>query len=125
MENKIEFNLELYNSGEYDVVTREGLPVKIAGVNNDAIDSNKIAGWVDTIVRWWHINGCLYRDGKSVYDLFLIPKKKIIKGWVNLYGENNILSSLILYKTKEYAIKNKCEGATGVAYIEAEITPTK
>ena len=29
MKNKIKFNLELYNSGEYDVVTREGLPVKI------------------------------------------------------------------------------------------------
>ena len=80
MENKIEFNLEKYNSGEYDVVTRSGKPVKIAGVNNDAMDYNKIAGWVDKVLQAWFINGFIYRGDKSGYDLFLIPKNKIIKG---------------------------------------------
>ena len=43
--DKIKFNLELYNSGEYDVVTREGKPVKIAGVDEEANKYCQLLGW--------------------------------------------------------------------------------
>lgn len=123
MENKIEFNLEKYNSGEYDVVTREGLSVHIAGVNKQANKYCKVVGWIDKEIYAWMLNGKDFEGGKSGYDLFLIPKKKIIKGWANVYSGGTYL--LNLYETKEEAIERQDKGAIGIVYIETELIPIK
>src|SRR5574343_1260631 len=127
MENKIEFNLELYNSGEYDVVTRNNRSVKIAGVNEEANKFHQVTGWIDNEVsRTWSLNGITndWSDG-SPSDLFLIPKKKIIKGWANVYVERGRYELSIVRETKEEAINIQAKGAIGLVYIETELITNK
>lgn len=114
MKNKIKFDLELYNSGEYDVVTREGKPVKIAGVNKEADKFHQVTGWVDNkVIRTWSLDGVTNDwNGITPIDLFLIPKKKIIKGWINIYT---------IYETKDEAIKNQSKEALGPIYMDIEL----
>ena len=93
--DKIEFDLELYNSGEYDVVTRRGKPVKIAGVNEEANKFHQVTGWSNGYSYGWSLTGQFTGEGyKSDNDLFLIPKKKIIKGWANVYVERGSSRSI-------------------------------
>ena len=127
MENKIEFDLEKYNSGEYDVVTREGLSVKIAGVYEEANTHHQVSGWFDGRVRSWATNGRYFVERMSDYDLFLIPKKKIIKGWANVYqyNDNALFFSRNIRETKEDTIKAQGHNAIGIVYIETELIPIK
>lgn len=125
MENKIEFDLELYNSGEYDVVTRSGKPVKIAGVNDEAGRYYQVVGWIIVDPASWSTNGMFYHGESSEKDLFLIPKKKIIKGWANVYVDRGRYELSIVRETKEEAINIQAKGAIGLVYIEAELIPNK
>ena len=125
--DKIEFDLELYNSGEYDVVTREGLPVKIAGVDDESKECHKVIGWAGGYTYGWSLSG-RYTDKNydSPSDLFLIPKKKIIKGWANVYVERGRYELSIVRETKEDAIKAQGHhNAIGLVYIETELIPNK
>ena len=127
--DKIEFDLELYNSGEYDVVTREGLPVKIAGVDDESKECHKVIGWAGGYTYGWSLSG-RYTDKNydSPSDLFLIHKKKIIKGWANVYqyNDNALVFSGNIRETKEDAIKAQGHhNAIGVVYIETELIPNK
>lgn len=125
MENKIQFDLEKYNSGEYNVVTREGLPVKIAGVNEEAAEFKRVVGWICGVIFSWSLNGIYSKSGESKYDLFLIPKKKIIKGWANVYIIGDKYRFSIVRETKEETIMNEGPDSIGVVYIETELIPTK
>ena len=126
--DKIEFDLELYNSGEYDVVTREGVPVKIAGVDDESKECHKVIGWAGGYTYGWSLSG-RYTDKNydSPSDLFLIPKKKIIKGWANVYqyNDNALYLSGNIRETKEDAIKAQGHNAIGVVYIETELIQNK
>lgn len=80
MENKIEFNWEKYQSGEYDCITRDGRKVEQLHWIDDAF--YQICGKIDGISESWSING-VYINGVfnsridiSNSDLFLIPKEK-------------------------------------------------
>ena len=123
--DKIEFDLELYNSGEYDVVTRSGLPVKIAGANKEASKYCQLLGWDKGAAFSWSINGKFRDEYESDLDLFLIPKKKIIKGWANVYVERGRYELSIVRETKEEAINIRAKGAIGLVYIETELIPNK
>lgn len=74
------FTLEGYESGEYDVVTRESKSVRIAGVNFDAIEGHQIIGWLafrvdSTEVYAWNLDGKLYGWSNDYpHDLFLTLK---------------------------------------------------
>ena len=127
MKNKIKFNLELYNSGEYDVVTREGVPVRIAGANKEASKYCQLLGWDKGAAFSWSINGKFRDEYESDLDIFLIPKKKIIKGWANVYqyNDNALVFSGNIRETKEDAIKAQGHNAIGVVYIETELIPNK
>ena len=123
--DKIEFDLELYNSGEYDVVTRSGLPVKIAGANKEASKYCQLLGWDKGAAFSWSINGKFRDEYESDLDIFLIPKKKIIKGWANVYVERGRYELSIVRETKEEAINIRAKGAIGLVYIETELIPNK
>lgn len=77
MENKIEFNWEKYQSGEYDVVTRDGKKIEqLHKFNMDC--SYSICGVINgnNYVAEWHKNGNYWDDGdENENDLFLIPKE--------------------------------------------------
>jgi len=72
------FTIEKYESGEYDVVTRDQKPVRIAGKNLDAIEGHQLIGWLafrkdSTEVYAWNLDGKLYGWLGTDYphDLFL------------------------------------------------------
>ena len=75
------FTLDKYESGEYDVVTRESKPVRIAGINLDASEGHQLIGWLEfrrdsTEVYAWNLDGKLYGWSGVEYpqDLFLTIK---------------------------------------------------
>lgn len=78
MENKIEFNWEKYQSGEYDCVTRGGRKVERLdkfGVESSCGFYGVING--DTYARnWYKYGNYWYDEDKCEFDLFLIPKEK-------------------------------------------------
>ena len=72
------FTINEYESGEFDVVTREGKPVRIAGKNLDAVEGHQLIGWLafrkdSTEVYAWNLDGKLYGWLGTDYphDLFL------------------------------------------------------
>lgn len=76
---KIEFSLDLYKTGKYDVVTREGIPVEIKftdGYNPypivGCVVDSKNGGWLGA----WGITGNYYEDKDCEYDLFLVEKEQ-------------------------------------------------
>lgn len=115
---KIKFDYEKYLTGDYDVVTRGGMEVKIAGHNPHANTFAKITGWVDNTPESWGENG-YYVEAEHNLDLFLIPKKRIVKGWANVYTYDIIGG--VLYPTKEDAQKGAISGCIGLIYIESEL----
>lgn len=88
MKEKIPFNLEKYNTGEYDVVTREDRPARI--ICTDAKGSqasqpivalvsyrcSRFSDSIEEIVHWYNNTGGYFDYGTNALDLFLIPKKK-------------------------------------------------
>lgn len=76
MENKIEFNWEKYQSGAYDVVTRDGR--KVEQLHKFDVSGNyPFFGVCNDTVYNWYSNGLIWDDGElTETDLFLIPKVK-------------------------------------------------
>lgn len=73
MENKIEFNWEKYQSGEYDCITRDGRKVKqLHLVECDA--DYPLRASIDGVLRLFRNNGKFLDNIREAYDLFLIPK---------------------------------------------------
>jgi hypothetical protein len=77
----IEFNLEKYESGDYDVVSRDNKEVIISGINKDASNGHQIIGWYsyregDNEIYGWDLDGKLYgwKGTDYPYDLFLTLK---------------------------------------------------
>jgi hypothetical protein len=72
------FTLAGYESGEFDVVTRDQKPVRISGINLDASEGHQLIGWLEfrkgsTEVYAWNLDGKLYGWIGTDYphDLFL------------------------------------------------------
>jgi hypothetical protein len=72
------FSKEKYESGEYDVVTRDGKEVVIAGFKLDAMKGHQVVGWLTfregaNEVYGWDLKGKLYGWDEIEYphDLFL------------------------------------------------------
>lgn len=79
------FNLEKALAGE-PVVTRNGLPVRISGYLDNALEFHKLTGWVfmpDNITTMsWEPFGCA-SNAEGPMDLFMASVKK--KGWINIH----------------------------------------
>lgn len=74
MNNKIQFSIEAYNTGKYDVVTRDGVPVEIKFT--DGRHPYPILGYVGeyyTPMPFYH-NGQVYKEAIDSIDLFLVEK---------------------------------------------------
>ena len=75
MGNKIEFNWEKYQSGEFDCITRDGRKVEQLHWIEDYF--YPICGNIDGMFIKWSINGVYnIRINQSNSDLFLIQKSK-------------------------------------------------
>lgn len=93
MENKIEFNWEKYQSGEYDCVIRDGIKVEqLHKFNMDC--SCSIYGVIkgESYVRNWYNNGNHWDDNDMhSSDLFLIPKEKEAPSGLYTMTENGLV----------------------------------
>jgi hypothetical protein len=93
MENKrIPFDWEKYQSGEFEVVCRDGeKPEQLT--YNSKTESYPIAAWVGVRICTFDNKGKYDLYGKEhSYDLFLIPKLKKFQAWVNVYDTGAAIS---------------------------------
>lgn len=75
MENKIEFNWETYQTGNYDCITRDGR--KVEQLHKFDLDGKSIFGVMNRCIFNWLNNGIYWYDGKeSRDDIFLTLKAK-------------------------------------------------
>ena len=102
MENKrIPFDLEKYQSGEYEVVCRDGSIPEMITYNPNA-KNFKIGAWVDNELERFLLDGSYQSNrSQSAIDLFLIPKPKRFQAWVNLYSNGLSLTYRSEYIAKE------------------------
>lgn len=112
---KYDFTLERYNSGEYDLITRDDRPAKIADIDHTANNSDAIIGRVNGKAESWTINGKYMEGETNAADLFLKIKSKIIhinitrnkEGKIQCYCNEhqqpklNKVTTLIEYFTRE------------------------
>ena len=104
MENKrIPFDLEKYQSGEYEAVCRDGSKDIIIGAYNPNAKDYKLAAWVESELYCYTENGLINKeiDFTTQQDLFLIPKAKKFQSWVNLYSDGLSLTYRSEYIAKE------------------------
>ena len=94
MENKrIPFDWEKYQSGEYQVVCRDGsIPEQIVYYSN-AVSKYKLVALVCGTLETFTEDG-FWKQSKeeSEYDLLLIPKPKKFLAWVNVYDTGAAVS---------------------------------
>jgi hypothetical protein len=103
MENKrIPFDWDKYQSGEYEVVCRDGSIPEMITYNPNAKETAKIAMWVDGQLYPRFENGQTWQDLEGTLDIVLIPKPKKFQAWVNCYDNGNITYHLIESESKEY-----------------------
>ena len=91
----VEFNLEKYNSGNYDVILGNGEPVKIAAIN--PAEKYAILGWSGGDSYAWEIDGSYGVLGNNTFRLYLTPIKTKVhitvtrtkNGVINVYGSTD------------------------------------
>lgn len=88
-ENRIPFDWDKYQSGEYEAICRNARNPEDLAYN---AKYDKITAWINGNIKEFSANG-KYRndDFNSDYDLFLIPKPKKFQKWINLYSDGNTL----------------------------------
>ena len=91
---RIQFNIEAYNTGKFDVVTRDGESVRIIAIENEL--KQPVIGIHNGDVNVWGINGNYspHISNKYKFDLLLTPKTETV--WENHYKTT--------FKTKEEAM---------------------
>lgn len=101
--NRIPFDWEKYQSGEFEAVCRDGKKVLIAGYNPKALDREQILGWLDAEGSLsWNSNGLWDNGEECDFDIFLTPKPKKFQAWVNLYSNGNLTYHLIESESESY-----------------------
>ncbi len=103
----IQFNLQKWQTGEYDVFTRDGKEVTKLTRFETARSAFRLAGVVEEIILKWMENGCCYQNSINPKgnDLFLRPKVKT--RWYNVFEGNDGVHFINVnaFNTKEEAIK--------------------
>lgn len=81
MSEKIKFDWDLYKSGKYEVINRNGERVKkvFKAPQEEFYDSEyPLTAFIDGNWETYRLDGCYYLDGDySMYDIFLVKKKKV------------------------------------------------
>jgi hypothetical protein len=92
-QKRIPFDWEKYQSGEYQVVCRDGsIPEQIVYYSN-AVSKYKLVALVCGTLETFTEDG-FWKQSKeeSEYDLLLIPKPKKFQAWVNVYDTGAAVS---------------------------------
>jgi hypothetical protein len=89
----INFDLEKYNSGNYNTVLGNGSPVTIGAINPE--QDFAILGWANGYSFAWHMGGIYDATSTdNTFTLYLTPKKTTVhitvtrtkEGKINVYG---------------------------------------
>ena len=88
----LNFDLEKYNTGNFDVVLGNGDKVKIAAINPE--EKYAILGWASGASYAWEIDGSYGVLGNNTFRLYMSPKKTTVhitvtrnkNGKINVYG---------------------------------------
>ena len=105
------FDLKLAKAG-HPVCTRDGNSARIICFDANNVGFPIIA--LVTIDNCEHMesytpNGTFYKDEeKDGFDLMMVSEKK--EGWINIYQYAHQYNSGSIYKTKDEALKHKCDG---------------
>jgi hypothetical protein len=92
---RIPFDWDKYQSGEYQAVCRDGSIPEMITYNPNA-KNFKIGAWVDNELERFLLDGSYQSNrSQSAIDLFLIPKPKRFQAWVNLYSNGHIESYIL------------------------------
>lgn len=113
---KVNFNLESYNTGAHDVVTRAGSPVVIAAIN-PAMGESAIVGWVGGTGYSWSIDGKFTEGETNGLDLFL--KEKSRKVYINITRQSN--GEIRVYGTPDIKPRGPYKGAVVLKSLEVEV----
>ena len=110
-ENKrIPFDWEKYQSGEYQVVCRDGSIPEQLTHNPNARTNSELVFWVNGEAHALSIKGFLIGYNDDKHHLFLIPKPKKFQAWVNLYDNGNITYHLIESESESYKLTLAIKG---------------
>jgi hypothetical protein len=102
MENKrIPFDWEKYQSGEYEVICKNGDKPEQLTRNPNARTNSELIFWVNGEAHALSIKGFLVGYDDDKHHLFLIPKPKKFQAWVNLYSDGLSLNYRSEYMAKE------------------------
>lgn len=113
---KVNFNLESYNTGAHDVVTRAGSPVVIAAIN-PTMGASAIVGWVNGVGHSWSIDGKVEEGETSGIDLFL--KEKARKVFINITRQAN--GEIRVYGTPDIKPRGPYKGAVILKSLEIDV----
>lgn len=113
---KVNFNLEQYNTGNYDVVTRAGSKVTIAAINESMGDS-AIVGWVGGVGYSWSVDGKYMEGETNGLDLFL--KELSRKVYINITRQAN--GEIRVYGTPDTKPRGPYKGAVILKSLEVEV----
>jgi hypothetical protein len=80
---KVKFNIGLKDC---ELVTRNGQKVQFCGFNPNAIESNKVVGWVGRINMHWHDDGRFMAHEEGGFDLFALVEQD--HGFINIHEDN-------------------------------------
>jgi hypothetical protein len=91
----INFDLQKYNSGNYNTVLGDGAPVTIGVVDANRVEDS-ILGWIEGSSLSWSIDGIndIDEPNNKSFRLYLTPKKTTVhitvtrnkEGKINVYG---------------------------------------
>ena len=113
---KQNFNLDNYNTGVYDVVTRAGSPVIIAAINTSMKDS-AIVGWVGSTAYSWSVDGKYMEGETNGLDLFLKEKSRTM--YINI--TRSVHGEIRVYGTVDVKPRGPYKGAELIKSLEVEI----
>lgn len=94
---KINFNLEKYRLGNFNVTSRSGQSVEIAAIDESKNES-AIIGWIGSLACSWTIDGKYLEGETDGRDLFLKEKSRTVyinvlrsdSGDIRVYGTVDI-----------------------------------
>ena len=120
-----QFNLKEYiENPTLNVVTREGLPVRIICTDKQSkypVVALIMETGVEDTVNFTK-DGLVIDGDITKYDLFFVPERK--EGWMILYNagyKDMPYPDTVIYNTKEEALKAKhYPGYMGIAHVEWE-----
>lgn len=113
---KQNFNLEQWNTGGYDVITRAGSNVLIGAVN-EAMGDSAIMGWVGGTGYSWSIDGKYTEGETNGLDLFLKEKSRIMY----IHITKSVHGEFRAYGTVDVKPRGPYKGAELIKSLEVEI----